>query len=305
MNRITELMTSQTVLDNLTTNLDQLTTTTNQLSSGLRITQPSDDPYGTSLALQLNGAIASLGQYQNNVQDGTSWTNTADASLSQMNSVIQRVRELVVQGANGTASASDRANSAAEVNQLIDQVKQQANTTYAGSYIFSGSASQTPPYQTGANDSYQGNSGTVSRLIAPNTTVQVNVNISGLLGNGQSPGDGLLLDTLRTVSADLSGGTAANLTALQTTDLTNLDANLSTLQQMQAQVGATSDRLTLATASITAMTASSQKSLAADTNVDFVTASTAYSTEQAGYQAALKAGASIVQSSLLTFLNAA
>ena len=305
MTRITDLMTSQGVLANISTELNQLTTTTNELSSGLSITQPSDNPYGASLSLQLSSSIASLGQYSTNVQDGTSWTSTADSTLSQMNDIVERVRELAVSAANGTESQSDRASTAAEVNQLIDQVKQQANTQYAGSYIFSGTATQTAPYLTGATDTYQGNTGTVSRQIAPNTTVQVNVDLSSLLGNGQGSGDGLLLDTLRTISSDMTGGTAANLTALQTTDLQNLDGNLSTLQQIQAQVGATSDRLTLAASRITTMTANNQKSLAADQDVDFATVSTAYATEQAGYQAALKAGASIVQSSLLDFLSTA
>ena len=305
MTRITDLMTSQTVLSNLSTDLNQLTTTTNELSSGLSINQPSDNPYGASLALQLNGAIASLGQYSSNVQDGTSWTNTADSSLQQMNGVIQRVRELVVEAANGSESQTNRTAAASEVNQLIDQVKQQANTQYAGSYIFSGTATQTAAYVAGATDTYQGNSGTISRQIGPSTTIPVNVDISSLLGNGAGSNDGLLLDTLRTISSDMSGGTTANTDALQTTDLKNIDANMTTLEQLQAQVGATSDRLTLASSRITAMTTDDTKSLAADQDVDIATASTAYATEQAGYQAALKAGASIVQNSLLDFLTTA
>ncbi len=305
MERVTNLMTSQTVLNNINADLNQLTTTTDELSSGLTINQPSDNPYGASLALQLNGAISSLGQYSTNVQDGTSWTTTADSSLSQINSVIQTVRELVVEAANGTQTQSDNAGAAAEVNQLIDQVKQLANTQYAGNYIFSGTATQTAPYQTGANDTYQGNAGTISRQIAPSTSVQVNVNLSSLLGNGSSSNDGLLLDTLRTISSDLTGGTSANATSLQTTDLQNLDSNLTTLTQLQATVGATSDRLTLASSRITAMTTNDQSSLANDEDANIATVSTQYSSESASYQAALKAGASIVQSSLLDFLSAA
>lgn len=305
MTRITDMMTSQTVLANISNDLNQLTTTTNELSSGLSITEPSDNPYGASLAMQLNGAISSLGQYSTNVQDGQSWTSTADSSLSQINDVVQRVRELVVEAANGSESQSDRAGAAAEVNQLIDQVKQEANTQYAGSYIFSGTATETAPYQTGANDAYQGNAGTVSRQIAPNTSVPVNVAISGLLGSGTGANDGLLLDTLRTISSDLTGGTTANLNSLQTTDLQNLDSNMSTLEQMQAQIGATSDRLTLAASRITATTADDQQALASDQDVDIATVSTTYANEQASYTAALKAGASIVQSSLLDFLSTA
>jgi len=303
--RVTDLMTSQNVLANIESDLNQVTTTTDQLSSGLTISQPSDNPYGASLAMQLTGEMSSFGQYSTNVQDGTSWTDAANTTLSQINDIVGRVRELVVEAANGSESQTDRDSAASEVNELIDEVKQEANTQYDGNYIFSGTATQTAPYSAGSNDTYNGNSGTISRQIAPNTTVPVNVNLSSLLGNGQSSGDGLLLDTLRTVSADLTGGTTANLNQLQTTDLQSIDTNLSSLQQMQAQVGATSDRLTLAASRITAMTTNDQSSLANDEDVDFATASTQFATEQASYQAALKAGASIVQSSLLDFLSTA
>jgi flagellar hook-associated protein 3 FlgL len=300
MTRITQLMTSQTILNNITNDLDQLTNTTNELSSGLSINQPSDNPYGASLSLQLSSAISALGQYSNNVTDGSSWTQTADSVLTQVNNVVGRVRELVVEGGNATASPTALQNIAAEVDQLIDEVKTQANTQYAGQYIFAGTASTTAPYQSGANDTYQGNNGTVSRQIGPNSTVQVNVNLSNLLGSGQAAADNGLLDTLRTISSDLKTGNSA---ALQSTDLTNIDSNLSTLETMQAQVGATANRLTLATNRITAISANDTKALASDQDVDIATATTAYATEQAGYQAALKTGASIVQSSLLDFLS--
>jgi flagellar hook-associated protein 3 FlgL len=300
MTRITELMTSQTVLNNITNDLDQLTNTTNQLSSGLRINQPSDDPYGASLSLQLSATLSSLGQYSNNITDGTSWNTTASSVLSQISNVIGRVRELVVEGSNGTTSQTAQTNIAAEVDQLIDEVKSQANSQYAGSYIFSGTASLTPPYQAGANDAYQGNAGTISRQIGPNSTVQVNVGLSGLLGNGQASGDGLLLDTLRTISSDLKSG---NTGSLGSTDLQNIDSNLSTLQQMEAQLGAVNNRLTLASSRITAISANDTKALAADQDVDIASATTKYATQQAAYQAALKTGAGIVQSSLLDFLG--
>ena len=300
MERITDLMTSQSVLNNLTNDLDQLTTTSNQLSSGLSITQPSDNPYGATVALQLQSAISSLGQYSTNVQDATATTTTAQTALTDMSNIVATARQLVVEGGNGSMSQADLSGAASQVNGLIGELKQAANTTYNGSYIFSGTASTTAPYLTGATDTYQGNNGTVSSLIGPGTSVQVNVNISGLLGNGQPSGDGLLLDTLRTISSDLSSG---NTNALQGADLQNVDKSAATVEQMQAQVGGVSDQLTQASATITAMTTDDQQALANDEDVDIAQATTAYSNEQAAYTAALKAGSSIVQSSLLDFLS--
>jgi flagellar hook-associated protein 3 FlgL len=209
-----------------------------------------------------------------------------------MNGIVQRVRELVVEASNGTETASDRANAADEVDQLTDQLKQTANAQYNGNYIFSGTDTSTAPYQAGSNDAYQGNTGAVLRQVGPGTTTQVNVDLSSLLGNGQGSSDGKLLDTLRNISSDLRGGTDANTQALSTTDLSALDSNTGTLEQLQAQVGATTDGLQLATSRISATQETVTNQLDNTQDADI-----------ASYTAALKAGANIVQSSLMDFLS--
>jgi flagellar hook-associated protein 3 FlgL len=197
MERITNMMTSQATINDLATSYDSLAKTQEEMSSGLKISQPSDDPYGASEVVDLNSQLSALTSYANNVNDGSAWLSTTSTALGSINQSAQSVRELVVEASNGTMSPADMASAAAEVNQLIDSVKASANTTYNGSYIFSGTATTTAPYQSGSDDTYQGNSGTISRAIGPNTSVAVNTNISTLLGNGTGAADGGLLDTLR------------------------------------------------------------------------------------------------------------
>jgi flagellar hook-associated protein 3 FlgL len=298
--RITTQMTASMTLNDLQQSLNRLDTTQQQLSSGKKINQPSDDPYGTSQALSLNGQLSSLNDYTNNITDGTAWTQQATTSLGDIDSMVQRVRELVVQASNGTYTQSDLNASAAEVNQLIDAIKQEANASYNGQYIFSGTSTGTAPYQTGSTDTYQGGTGNVNRLIGPNTTLSVNTNISSLLGNGQASGDGGLLDTLRTIASDMQSG---NTGAIGGADLKNLDSNFGTLTQMEANVGAVSNRLTLASTRIQQLQNSDTAALSNVQDADMATVAINFSTEQAAYSAALKAGANIVQSSLLDFLN--
>ena len=298
--RITTQMTASMTLNDLQQSLNRLDTTQQQLSSGKKLNQPSDDPYGTSQAMSLNGQLSSLNDYTNNITDGTAWTSQATTSLGGIDSMVQRVRELVVQASNGTYTQSDLNASAAEVNQLIDAVKQEANASYNGQYIFSGTSTSTAPYQTGSTDTYQGGTGNVDRLIGPNTTLSVNTNISSLLGNGQASGDGGLLDTLRTIASDMQSG---NTGAIGGADLKNLDANFGTLTQMEANVGAISNRLTLASSRIEQLQNSDTAALSNVQDADMATVAINFSTEQAAYSAALKAGANIVQSSLLDFLN--
>jgi flagellar hook-associated protein 3 FlgL len=297
--RITEQMTQQMTLADLQQSQDRLNTTQQQLSSGKRINQPSDDPYGTSLSLQLQNQLSNLNAYSANVTDGTAWTQTTLGSLTNITNTVQRVSELLVQAGNGALSQADMASSAAEVNQLIESVKQEANTQYDGQYLFSGTATSTAPYQSGATDAYQGNSSPINRLIGPGTTIQVNADISQLLGNGQGSGDGKLLDTLRTIVSDLTSGNRNGLQA----DSQALSANLSTAEQMQASVGAVANRLQLASSRILDTQTNTTAALSNVQDADMAATITQYSTEQAAFTAALKASASIVQTSLLDFLH--
>jgi flagellar hook-associated protein 3 FlgL len=303
MERITTLMTAQRTLTDLTQAFDRMSRTQGELASGKRINQPSDDPYGAGHAVQISADLAGLGSYSRNVDDGKSWTAASDGALMNVNNMVQRARELLVEAGNDSAGQTGRSDMAAEIDQLIDGIKQEANTNYAGQYVFSGTATTTSAYQLGAVDSYQGNTGAVNRQIGPGTAVQVNTDISGLLGSGQSAADGKLLNTLRDVAQHLRGGTTADANALRTTDLTNLDTNLGTLSQMEANVGATTNRLELASQRIQDLQTSQTKLLSLTQDADFAQAAVDYSTEQASYSAALRASANIVQSSLLDFLH--
>jgi flagellar hook-associated protein 3 FlgL len=303
MERITNLMSSQQTISDLATAYDRMATTDQEMSSGLAISQPSDDPYGASQVVSLNANLAELTSYTTSINDGNAWLNTQSGALSDINSSLQTVRELVVESANGTMSQADLTNAAAEVNQLIDSVKSSANATYNGSYVFSGTATQTAPYQSGPNDTYQGTSGTETRQIGPGVSVPVSSDISQLLGNGAGAGDGGLLDTLRTIATDLGGGSAANAGALGTTDLANIDTNLATLGTMEANVGALSDRLSLASNRIQSIQQTDSTRLSSIQNADVAQTAIEYTNAQSAYTAALKAGATIVQSSLVNFLQ--
>jgi flagellar hook-associated protein 3 FlgL len=303
--RITNQMAAQTTLAGIESALDRLDTTQQELSSGKSINQPSDNPSGTALALQLNNDLSNLTSYNNNVTDGTGWTTAQTSALSDVTNAVQRVQELVQEAANGTQNQSDLNASAAEVNQLIDEIKQDANTQYDGQYVFSGSATTTAPYQSGANDTYAGNSNSVTREIGPNTSLTVSANLAGVLGNGQTvsgqpAGDGQLLNTLRNVVDDMQSG---NTGALSGADLTDLGNNLNSLLGLSADVGSTTDRLQMASSRIASLQNSATDTLSSTQDADMAQTEINFSTQQAALTAALQAGAQIVQQSLMNFLG--
>jgi flagellar hook-associated protein 3 FlgL len=133
--------------------------------------------------------------------------------------------------------------------------------------------------------------------------VTVSTNISTLLGNGEASKDGKLLDTLRTIAQHLRGGTAEDREALGSSDLANLDTNLDTLSQLQAVSGSSIDQLRAALTRNEDLQTSITESLSNTEDTNVAATSIAYANEQAAYEAALRAGATIVQESLLNFLQ--
>jgi flagellar hook-associated protein 3 FlgL len=301
--RITPAMVTSATLNDLNASLGSLTRTTDELSSGKTILEPSDNPYGASQIINLQSQLEGLSSYESNAQDGISWENTASTAMSSIGQAAQRVRELLVQGANGTYNQSDLETMALQVEQLAEGIKQDANTQYAGQYVFSGTATTTVPYEQGAEDEYQGNAETVSRAVGPGATVTITTNISTLLGNGEASKDGKLLDTLRTIAKNMRAGTAEGREALGTTDLQNLDGNLETLTQLQAAAGSATDQLQTALSRNEDLQTSISQALSNTDSTNVAAASIAYANEQAAYEAALRAAASIVQESLLNFLQ--
>jgi flagellar hook-associated protein 3 FlgL len=301
--RITPSMVTSQTLTDLNNSLAGLERSTDELSSGRTILEPSDNPYGAARVIDLQSQLEGLTDYESSIQDGVAWENTASSAMSNINELTQRVRELTVEAANGTNNQSDLNTIALEVEQLTESIKQDANTQYAGQYVFSGTATTTPPYEQGANDEFKGNSETVSRAVGPAGTVTISTNLSTLLGNGAAAEDGGLLDTLRTLTQQLRGGTKEDTEALGTTDLTNLDKNLEKLSQLQAVAGSATDQLNAALTRNESVQTSVTEALSSTEDTNIAAVSIQYANEQAAYEAALRAGATIVQESLLNFLQ--
>jgi len=301
--RITNSMISRSVLADLNDVSTRLAKTQQKMSSGKEITRPSDDPYGTSRVLTLSSDLDGTQQYQRNIGEAVAWQNITDAALSKINDAVQRARELTIQAATDSAGPAARNAAAQEIDQLIETIKGEANASYGGSYVFSGTATDVRPYATGGSDTYAGNSATVAREIGPGVSVTINAVGQTVLGDGQAAGDNKLLDVLRDITDDLRGGTTANGNNLRGTDLQRLDTNLATLTQTRATVGATTNRLEAADARLQQVEETTTKLLSDVQDADMAKTFIDFSMQQNVYQSALRAGSNIIQQSLLDFLR--
>jgi flagellar hook-associated protein 3 FlgL len=297
--RFTNDILSTQTLFNLGNITDALAKTQNEMSTGKRISSPEDDPYGAGLAVSLRNELASNQQYQTNISDATGWTSTADSTLGNVTDILQRARELVVEAANGTQDQTSLNAISAELTQLKGSLQAQANATYNGRYIFSGTATNTEPYPT---NTYAGNTLPVQRIVGAGQTVTINQVGPAAFGTSSAgpPPTKNVFDVMDDVINDLNTG---NNAALGSSALTEIDGAFNTAVNARTTVGSIADRLQTQTTLLSSQELSIQNVLSNDEDADMAKVAITFSQTQLAYQAALQAGAKVIQPTLMDFLT--
>jgi flagellar hook-associated protein 3 FlgL len=240
-------------------------------------------------------------------------TSLGSCALSGMPAItstpanMNRAGDLLVQGGNDATDQTSRNAIATELGQIIEAIKQAASQSYRGSYVFSGTATSTRPYEQGADDTYHGDDGGLDpalpgivREIGPGVTLTLNSVGKDILGQGQSAGDDKVLDVLRDAIDHLQSGDGASL---RSTDLTRLDANVDHVLEVRAANGAKASRLDAAYSRLQQTEEATIGQLSTVEDADMAKTLIDLNSQTAAYQAALRAGANIVQSSLMDFLR--
>ncbi len=207
-----------------------------RLSSGLRINRAADDAAGLAIAESFRSRVRGLAVAQRNAQDGISFVQTVEGALSETTNILQRIRELAVQAANGTNSAQNRADLNAEVVQLLAQI-----TAISSNTEFNG----------------------VNPLLSGGTTINLQIGAD----NGQVlaiTSTGADTTTLGIAAADVATSTATASTAIALAD-----AALIVVNTQRALLGATQNRLefTISTLAIEAENSAASESAIRDANI--------------------------------------
>lgn len=212
-----------------------------RLSSGLRINRAADDAAGLAIAEGFSARVRGLAVAQRNAQDGISLVQTAEGALGEITNIVQRIRELAVQSANGTNSDTpNRAALQAEVTQLLSQIDGiAANTEFNNVVLLNGSA------------------GTLTIQAGPENvaTQQIGISFATILG---------------TVAGIFTGGTpAVNTQAAAQTAITQTDTALTNLGTNRATLGAIQNRLefTVATLAIEEENSAASESAIRDADI--------------------------------------
>lgn len=201
---------------NLSNTQMQLGKSLEKLSSGYRINRAADDAAGLAISEGLRSEIRGSSQAQRNAQDGISFLQTAEGGLTEVHSMLQRMRELAVQAANGT---SDGSAEGLEIGQLESEITAiGTRTTFSGISVFADFGAAALNFQVGAKAS----GGQVS--------ITNNLTLSGASATG-------------IVGTNLTTGVVVTTDALAQTAITNLDTAIKNVSTARATLGSIQNRL--------------------------------------------------------------
>ncbi|MDX6376263.1 MAG: flagellar hook-associated protein 3 FlgL, partial [Gaiellaceae bacterium] len=210
------------VLDDLQRVSAHLQATQRKLSSGKEISQVEDDPVGAGRAMFLRSQVSDVQQYQKNINEALGFQDASESSMSSVQDIMKRAKELVIQAGNGTLDQTGLNNIAAEIKQLVEAARQSMNGTYAGRFLFSGTATLTQPFPS-PGLTYAGDANTMQRVIGQGEQVDLNLRGWEAFSVPPTAGGQNVLQLLDKVATDLQAG---NRAALGGPDLQGVDAML-------------------------------------------------------------------------------
>jgi flagellar hook-associated protein 3 len=202
--RITNQIQQSNALQNIFRITEDLFAANQRVATGKRINKPSDDPLGMQDTLTLRSSIAQIQQFGRNIDNNRLYLNTADTALDSIGLGLTRARELAEGNIGSTSSAETRAMVALEVQSILDQAIQEANTQVKGHYIFGGTDILNAPYQasgTGLGAVYSGNSDTLEVEVGSTLTIPITRPGSEVFGTDMNAAV-----TASTLLSDLNGG---------------------------------------------------------------------------------------------------
>jgi len=291
--RINNQIIARTLMQNLNRNLEMMNKSQDEMSSGKKIRRPSDDPIGMAQLLSLKSSLNQQEQYIKNMEDAKSWIDTSETALNNATNVLQRAREIAVYAANGSLPENSLEALEKEVEELINELVQIANTSYGDRYIFGGTNTQEPPFEyTGGVVLYTGDNNNLEWEISREVEMAVNINGNELF---QLSGDNVF-DLLINFKNDLTAGKAGEY-------INDLDKAFDHLLSQRATLGARSKRMEMslqreeeAKVNLTALRSKLEDADLAESTMNF-------KMQEFVYQAALATAAKSIQPSLIDYLS--
>ncbi|MFY0543152.1 flagellar hook-associated protein FlgL [Brevibacillus sp. H7] len=296
--RVTQTMLNNNMMRNLSNSMGRMDKLQEQLSSGKKISRPSDDPVIATRGMYYRTSLIENEQFQRNVGEAQSWLELSDKSLDEAGSLLSRIRELLVYSGDGALEKSSFQAIAKEIRQLKEHMGNIANQTVGSRYIFAGTDTQNPPYDYATGQFVNTNNQEIllelnKRILLPiNVNPQTVFNYKGLTGTGDN-----IFQLLDKIVTDLDNGQSA------TVHLGALDDQIDNFLAQRATLGARINRLELIQGRLANEELNITKLMSDNEDADMAQVITNLKTQENVHRAALGAGARIIQPSLIDFLR--
>lgn len=293
--RITHRMIADTTVRNLRTNLSRLEQLHNGITTGKRLARPSDDPAAMARVLTYTGEIAAGEVFLRTIDSSSSWLQATDSALDEAGQLLQRARELAVQGANETLAPDDMATIAAEADHLLQQMFATGNASLRGQRLFAGQQTNADPFAPAAPPAgyaYSGDAGLMRREYDVGVYLTIN-----------TPGEATFAPAFAALTSLRDHLSAGQTTEISTLDLPAFDAAIDAILTARAEVGAKMNRLEAAQNRQDLLQVNLEGLRSKAEDVDYVEAVSKFSIQETVYKASLEVGGKAIQPSLLDFLR--
>lgn len=291
--RVTQGMIATNSLRHLSQSYSNMGKYQDQLATGKKINRPSDDPVVAIKGMYYRSNLTEVEQYKRNLNEAYQWMESSEAGIDHATQVMQRVRELVVQGQNGTNSPSDLKAIAVEIGQLKEDIANVANTQVAGRYIFNGTKTDSAPVTiTDGTISVDMNTDAFNVEVSNGVNLKVNINATNVFGSE-------LFDTLQSLEHALNSGT------LESGDdfLSKLDDHFDVMSAERSEIGARYNRLEMIDARIQDQEIIASRILSENEDADIERVITDLTIQESIHRASLAVSSRIIQPSLIDFLR--
>jgi len=295
--RVTSMMKNTMILGNIRRNNADILDWQNKLSTGQKISKPSDDPVGIGYQMRYTTELARNEQYLENANTGYGWLSQTDTVLQQGQTILQRLNTLTNQAANGTVTPEVREMIRLEVQQLKEQMIQIGNSSYDGRFIFNGQRTDVKPYSVDDAENDTTDSGKYYLNISPSVSVEVSLTGEQVFGKAGSP------DNVFALFERIENELTASDTEALSNSLDDIGKAVERLSYSLAEVGARMNRFELVQNRIAdeKLSLTQLKSQVAD--VDMADALIQLQLQQNVLQASLSVSAKIIQTSMLDYIR--
>jgi flagellar hook-associated protein 3 FlgL len=273
---------------------ERLSKVSRELSTGKKITQPSDDPFGVGQTINMRSLQAGMEQYSTNLKMAKGTLGYTDSTASDMSDLMKRAYSLAVSGASSTTDQTGRNAMASEIASIQTRLLDLANTKGPnGNYLFAGQKSTTKPYTlVGTTLTFNGDTNKVVVEAGPGEMMTIN-----------TPGEPMISDMynrLETLKNDLTGGQVG---AISGVDIANMQSSLDAINSVRGDVGSRMRSIDDLTSQWQRRSDDLTTNISDVEDVDMAEAALRYQQAQQAYSAALTVAGQGFRLSLMDFIK--